>query len=38
MIQSDSRHNYGLDRTYSELLEDEESDEEDSWAFRDYGE
>ena len=36
MIRSDSRHSCGLDRTYSELLEDEGSDEEDSWAFRDY--
>ena len=38
MIRSDSRHSCGLDRTYSELLEDEGSDEEDSWASRDYGE
>ena len=28
MIRSDSNHNYGLDHTYSELLEDEGSDKE----------
>ena len=38
MIQSDSRHSCRLNRTYSKLLEDEGSDEEDSWAFRGYGE
>ena len=38
MIQSDSHHSCRLDRTYSELLEDEGSDKEDSWAFRDYEE
>ena len=38
MIRSDSRHSCGLDRTYSELLEDEKSDKEDLWAFKDYEE
>ena len=38
MIRLDSRHSCGLDCTYSELLEDEESDKKHSWAFRDYGE
>ena len=38
MIQSDSCHSCGLDRMYSKLLEDEGSDEEDLWVFRDYGE
>ena len=38
MIRSDSHHSCGLDRTYSELLEDEGSNKEDSWVFRDYGE
>ena len=37
MIRSDNRHSCGLDHTYTELLEDEESDDENSWAFRDYG-
>ena len=38
MIQSDSHHSYGLNHTYSELLEDKGSDKEDLWAFRYYGE
>ena len=38
MIRSNSCHSCGLDRTYSKLLEDEGSDEEDSWAFKGYGE
>ena len=38
MIWLDNRHNYGLNYTYSELLEDKGSDEEDLWAFKDYGE
>ena len=38
MIQSDSRHSCGLNRIYSELLEDGGSDEENLWAFKDYGE
>ena len=37
MIQSDSRHSCGLNRTYSEWLEDKGSDKEDSWASKDYG-
>ena len=38
MIRSDSHYSCELNRTYSELLEDKGSDEEDLWAFKDYGE